>query len=815
MVFTNIYTSAFAQEITLKGQITDYDKNPIPFATLFIENTQLASICDIDGNFEITFQKEFENKKLLINCVGYEKKAVPLNVLKANENNKIKLKSTDVIIDEVVVKAGENPAHRIINQCIKNKDNNDPEQMSSFSYTSYNKMFVTNEINSNNDSLLSLDTSKLTKTQKFFTKQHLFLTESATERFFKSPNKNFEKVLASRVSGFKLSPFSLLATQMQSFSFYPDQIDLLGIKYLNPISKGSTSRYFFLLQDTIFQGKDTVFVISFQPKINKNYNALKGTLYINTNTFGLQNVIAEPSIQDKTVSISIQQKYDFIDNNHWFPSELNADWYYQTINVSDTTFTVGSKPKSANSRIKAVSRTYIKNVKLNPTIDKKLFSEVELSIDKNSNNKEEEFWNQFRVDSLTSKDKKTYTVIDSVGKAENLDKKLFWIETFASGKLPIGYFDLDIDKLLAYNNYEGYRLSLGLHTNQKLSKYFIIGGYGAYGFKDKAFKYGTDMQVYLWKKPELTWSTSYQKDLIESGGVQFNEVRQNISTTETYRNFLVGKKDKLELIQTGIGFRMFKYFKIFTYLNSEKRGNFIGFGISENNYTSVKDTINSNQIGCSIRFIYKEKFIQTPRNKISLGSNYPTINLNISKSISNTIFNRTSDLSFTKIDVKIDKIFYFKHIGKQSIQINAGQVFGKVPYTYLYNNKGSWLKGFNISARNTFETMGLNEFVSSKYASIFINHNIGRFLKLRKKFNPELELVHNMGIGKLDNVDVIFNNSIKMLNKGYFESGLRINTIIKSGITGIGVGGFYRYGSYAYNNIKRDLTVKMTLVIAF
>ena len=45
------------------------------------------------------------------------------------------------------------------------------------------------------------------------------------------------------------------------------------------------------------------------------------------------------------------------------------------------------------------------------------------------------------------------------------------------------------------NGYEGVRLGGGLRTNAKLSRFFSVGGYGAYGFKDRMAKYGGDLRV--------------------------------------------------------------------------------------------------------------------------------------------------------------------------------------------------------------------------------------------------------------------------------------------------------------------------------
>src|SRR5699024_9961245 len=112
------------------------------------------------------------------------------------------------------------------------------------------------------------------------------------------------------------------------FSFYGNLVELYDIDYLNPISNGSLNKYEFQLKDTLFNRQDSVFVVAFQPLPNKNFQGLQGTLYINSNRYAVQNVIASPAEKGK-VNITIQQHYKFVDNEHWFPEQLNYELIFE------------------------------------------------------------------------------------------------------------------------------------------------------------------------------------------------------------------------------------------------------------------------------------------------------------------------------------------------------------------------------------------------------------------------------------------------------------------------------------------------------
>ncbi|HRH12535.1 MAG TPA: hypothetical protein PLU73_13535, partial [Bacteroidia bacterium] len=153
----------------------------------------------------------------------------------------------------------------------------------------------------------------------------------------------------------------------------------------------------------------------------------------------------------------------------------------------------------------------------------------------------------------------------------------------------------------------------------------------------------------------------------------------------------------------------------------------------------------------------------------------------------------------------------FKVKGFFAWQLQAGKVIGDVPYSLQYNNKGSRVRELSLSVEKTFETMFLNEFISTEYASAFVALNFGKMRALDKKFNPELELVHNYGIGNLFGREKLSNIELNDLSKGYSEAGLRIKNLYRSNFSTFGLGVFYRYGNYAFDEFKHNLVVKLAL----
>ncbi|MCC6691656.1 MAG: hypothetical protein IT235_09000 [Bacteroidia bacterium] len=777
------------------------------FVNFLPDNETQSGSTDIDGKFKLSL--EHPAKQLVFSYVGYEPYTLLLSdSVTALQELIVYLKQKQVLLQEAIVVAGENPAYRILKRVTENKDKNDPEKIHSFSYTSYNKIIFT--LNSDSiarrDSVLSIsknpkDTAaqrRVKKTKELVEKQYLFMMESVSSRNYLSPDKNNETVLASRVSGFQDPSFILLATELQSFSFYKNDITIFEKEYLNPISKGSLTKYSYLIEDTTYSDKDTVFIISFRPIRNKNFDGLKGVLYINTNGYAIQNVIAEPAA-DQEVQVKIQQKYEFVEGKQWFPTQLNTDIVF--------------KNSSVNSFAPlGIGRSYLKDILINPDLNKKQFGRIELKVADDATKKTNDYWNKYRTDTLSEKEKNTYHKMDSIGKAEKFDRKLKIVETLISGKIPVRQIDFDINRFLDYNRHEGIRAGAGLHTNDKISHYFSVGGYGAYGFEDKVFKYGADLILKPFHDPAMQFGATYINDVIESGGVSFFD-DQKILSPENYRKLYVNIMDKIEKKEFSFVFRAFQYVKINAFVNQQQRtvtpDNNYRYGEIKNQQAVLSRQFNFTEAGIALRYAYRERFISTSRTQISEGTKYPILWLNISKGFKDIL---NGEFDYIKVDGKIEKDFFIRSLGRPSIQLNFGMVQGKVPYTLLNSGKGSFIP-FALSAPNSFETMGYNEFLSNRYAFLFFSHNFGSRLFHIKKFRPRISVVSKVGFGQLSTSENHYNIPVKTMEKGYYESGVVFDNLLKINFTRLGVGCFYRYGPYANSSFDENIAMKITFGI--
>lgn len=806
LVIIGWHQQVAAQHYIIKGKITDEDsKEALVFVNIAFNNTNNGTTSNIDGFFRIETSEPLTT--LTFRYVGYNSKTIVLHPDDFGKDMDIKLSKRQIELAEVKISPTENPAHRIIKKVLENRDMNNPERLSSFSYKSYNKMFFTlqqDTLLQRKHPMVQIDSvaknSPDARLSRFLNRQHIFLMEFVSQHYFKHPDKNSEEVISSRVSGFSDPSFTLLGTQMQSFGFYTDMVTLMEKQYLNPISRGSTKKYFFLLQDTFLtETMDTLFVISYRPKRGTNFEGLQGMLYINTNGYAIQNVIAEPYQSTQLFAIKIQQRYEFLDHKQWFPTQLNTDLLFK-----------GSKIKTKMGELfpVGIGKNYLSEIKLEPDVSNVKFSSIEIQVADNAHKQKDTLFNYRRLP-LTARDSATYRVIDSLGRAEKFDQKLRFVEAMMSGYIPYKIFNIDWRKIFSYNNYEGARLGLGLATNHKLASFFSVGGYFAYGCKDEDWKYGASLQLFRNWISETKLTIKYSRDVRETGQYTFFE--DNLSnSSEWYRDFMIRQMDMIEEKEMSLSFRTMQYFKFNVYLN-QSRKQIVNYSYLTNiEGTPVwSNDFRFTEAGISVKVGYKEKFMLTPsKRRLSLGTSYPMLWFNLKRGL-NTL---NGQFECWKYELKASKKFTTRRFGKSLVTLVAGKVDGKVPICNLYEGHGSYTS-FGVEAENSFGTMRLNEFYSNQFVSLFLKQDFGTLLFSTPKFKPEICLVTNVGYGKLLHPEYHQLVNFKTLEKGYYESGLLINKLLNNQFSGLGFGVFYRYGAYGFAKTADNFAYKMTLTM--
>jgi hypothetical protein len=114
--------------LVLKGKVVDKDTQlPLVFASVTIKESNVATITNIDGEFQIKIPETDRSKNLEISFLGYKNKVIPVSELKNNGfKNIFALESAPIPIQEIIIRPIM--PEDIVEKMISSVDKNYPEK---------------------------------------------------------------------------------------------------------------------------------------------------------------------------------------------------------------------------------------------------------------------------------------------------------------------------------------------------------------------------------------------------------------------------------------------------------------------------------------------------------------------------------------------------------------------------------------------------------------------------------------------------------------------------------------------------------------
>ncbi len=764
-----------------KGMVADEQtKQPIAFVNI-VYSEGAGTVTDIDGRFEIrTYANVSEFK---VSCLGYEPKVIPLVEFANGET--IYLKPLEYQLSPINVLPTENPAVKIMKQVVKNKHLHNPDNYDPFSCIIYHKMTLDFEWPA---ALSEEERAELKDSLGLKNDAYLFLFESVSEKKHWKKGLGKEKILSGRVSGLKDPILASFPAMLQPFSFYSQYVKLLGYAYLNPASKAGLSAYRFILEETYTSNGDSIYYISYRPRNERNFRGLTGTFHIDGKTLAIKTVSATTTGTENGMRLFIRQNYQPVANGAWYPKQLESSLELNGVGaLRKLPFPLVGKGKS-----------YVTAINTQPQMSAKEFDNVvmeDLNIAADAPSIE-----TFRYEPLTARDSLTYHYLDSIGRRNHLDAILKTQLSLVKGYVPMGKLQLDVSKLLDYNDYEGLKLGAGLYTSPRLSKNFSTGGYYTYGFGDKASKYGLELSLTPFRNKENRLYVKYQDDVYATGAFEFLDGVKALSS-ERFSRFLIETMDLSQGWTTGAEFRFLNYFKAQAFYSSNELSPQKAYRFSDDN--AVAPSFELKELGVKLKWAHKETFSITPLGKLSNGTNWPVVWLNATAGK----WEADEQYEYARFESRLHKQFNYPNSMYTVLRFEGGYMTGDYPSTLLYSALGSY-KSFTILVPYTFGTMRLNEFGANQFAALYLSQGFPLALNTNNRIKPEIVLSTNVAFGDAP-------EGISTFSKGYYESGLYLKNLFSNFIFQYGLSVHYRYGAYSLPEAIDNWAFKLGLEFAF
>ncbi len=749
----------------------------IGFASVGIRNQPRGTITDSTGRFRL--QVATDTTELMVSAIGYQPAFV-----RTNQAALIRLDEMALYLTEVQVRA-INPAHRIVQQAVVNLPQHDPERYSSFRYEGYHVLTVGRE------PPVGVLTTKPTPNTD------LYVNESYSERQFMAPNLSHETIIGSRTSGTQSTLFTSLRPLLQSFGFHRETILVSlpmvsneSVTYLNPLSPNSEKVYDFFLRDTLIHAPgDSTFVIDFEPQRGRHITGFAGVMHIRSGSFALEYVLAEPADPATLLRFRFEQTYERV-QGRWFPVDIRSDW-----TLHPTTLRLGT--------LRLQSRSLLTNIRLNVPMRADDFEELSVSIADGATRQSDAFWQTHRLDSLSVREQNTYRKHEQLrGWQRFVQQQLPTLGEWAtSGIVPINrHLNLSSQTFFDANRYEGLRLTLNLLTSPAFSRIVRLDGKLAYGVLDRALKYEFRGRLLL-NQPRRLWLTgAYRFDVSEPGNVQFFIWNHPQIPYELIRTFLLSRADSLRQYRAEVSFMAARYATVIIAASHETRQPTYAYRFLAPEHAGMpRQVFETNELSAGFRYAFNEKLAQIGQGSLVSEAPSPVWSLQV---IYGLLHQPTGGAySYMKLNTHYEQLLRFRRLGETYLNLTAGLIWGDLPYPFLYNGRGSRADGNLIWVANHFQTMGLYEFTSDRYATLFWTHNF-RSLLARPRlrwFRPEPSVVQGVAYGSLRSADWHSGLAIKTLERGFFESGLVVDNLYRQQLAGvayvgIGAGVFYRWG---------------------
>jgi len=673
--------------------------------------------------------------------VGYKKLRIPIKQDTGTLEISVLLRPLYNELSTVVVtkknkakyRNKDNPSVELIRKVIDHKSENRLEGYTSATYEKYEKLQVS----------LSGLTEKLKKsrfTRKFgFVFENgdtakiegksispVYLEETLSKNYYqKKPERNKTVIIAQKKVDFgefidSRGVSTYLNRLYEDVDIYNNNLSLLTNQFLSPLADVGPAFYMYFIKDTVEVNGEKLIRLYFSPR-NPNDLLLRGTLYITLD--------GKYAIQKLNILVSKYANINFVRElkiNQDFEKGSNGRYH---VSKSDIIADFGlSKTGGGMVGERSVSyKDFLTDVNIADTV----FTGPREEYTKDALDKNTEYWDKSRHDSLSRSESKVYSNIDSLRKMPSFKRTLDIATLFLAGYKAAGPAEIGpVSTFYSFNPVEGFRLRFGGRTTPKLSNRFYTEAYGAYGFKDEKWKYFLSATYSINNKsiyafPLHYLRASFQRDT-KIPGQELQFVQED--------NFLLSFKrgDNNKWLYNDI-FRFDYVHELSNHFSYTFNAKYWKQAAAGKEFVFAKtdiagpaaDTIaaiTTGELALEFRYAPHEQFYQGKLYRIPIINKYPVFRLRYIAGIKGLF---GGQYNYQNININIAKRFYVSQLGYTDVSLEGGYLIGKVPFPLLDIHRANQAYTYQL---NSYNMMNFLEFVSDRYASLNVDHYFNGFI---------------------------------------------------------------------------------------
>ncbi|MDT0685189.1 DUF5686 family protein [Autumnicola psychrophila] len=799
----------------VSGKIVNAENGePLPFATISYGDDRNV-MTNIDGSFEITYKED--QIQLKITYVGFLSKNVEIS--DAIKYVVVKMQPSVENLNPVFISSEENTANSIIKMAIAAREQNDPEQaLEAFQHKTYTKFLIDNQSDAVN---LETDTTNL-EIETIINTARAYLSEKISKTAFQKKIGRTETILGLKTAGFKEPVYEMLSLEANPYSLYKKDYKLFQTDYAGPLADNALKNYNFKILDTTTTDHPA-YVIYFEPKREKTVAGLEGILYLDVSSYAIQRAKAQLL---GAIKLEVNHHYKYYDEaGIWFPERqtttIRPGSGDKDIAVFGGVISVGTLQRSDNiiNRVLGSGEVRPDAVLSSSSTNYDVIFEASGDLERNPASVEvppeageqpESFWETNRQEPFTYRDKNAAQYVDSIVKANNVERRIEVKQALSNGNYPLSFWDFNISAFYSSNGHEGWRLGLGGRTNDRLSDRFNLHGYGAYGLRDKKFKYNIGTQIYLDKSSGTNLNIDYTDDIREFGAFQY---RKKVDLFSLFRPRFgnIASYFNHRTLSTGLEHRFNAYTTSELLLSNSRISMNESFEYSYLHNGQLYSEYDISEITFSVLWRPFSRFLHTPEENVLLERGFPRLTAQVSQAVEGIA---GGDFTFTRAGIMVEHEISQLDQSRTEFIFEANYAFGDLPLTHVFHtspnnvNEPKILNRFAVAGRTAFETMYFNEFFSDRQAMFHIRHQLRPFY-ITRSFKPELVMFSGFAIGNFEDIDNHPFAEFKTLKHGYSEAGVELNNIL----LGFGLSAAYRFGAYHLPDFRENFSFKFTFAL--
>ncbi len=378
-------------QVTISGTVTDTQNEPLPYCTIFVQETQAVAVSNEFGYYKL--QVSPGTYTLIFQYIGYVKTEQQVIASDATTTLNIQLAEELTDLDVVVIDANkEDYAYTVIRKAIEMRQIH-LEEISGYSCSVYMKGMQ--KLVEAPDQIMGIQLNTILDVDSNNT-GIVYLSESSSSYYFHQPDKTKEIMHASKVSGSN-SAFSWNDASGMQMNFYENLETLEGFSqrgFISPIADNALFFYSYHLLGQRYSNGHSIYKIEVTPK-RKTDPAYAGIIYITDDgyrIFGLQLLLTKANGVEFLDTFRVEQEYFYPDPEHIVLLTTRFSFTYDFFSV----------------RGNGYFHAHYSNYALNPEFPDNFFTGEVTKIEAGANKQDSVFWEKTRPMQLTEEEQQDY-----------------------------------------------------------------------------------------------------------------------------------------------------------------------------------------------------------------------------------------------------------------------------------------------------------------------------------------------------------------------------------------------------------------------